>query len=81
MSKHIFSKATIRADQLIALIADRLNGNAARRCVIKQRLYLAMLASEQHHIVAARAAQKRRADAARHCSLCHWRIDYLLHAV
>lgn len=81
MTMRIFSRAAKRADQLITLIADRLNGNATRRQAIKQRLYLAMLAAEQHHIVAARAAQQRRANATRHCSLFHWRIDYLRHAV
>ncbi|MBL0492830.1 hypothetical protein ACEUAY_02235 [Aeromonas veronii] len=81
MTKRILSRAAKRADQFIATIADQLNGNATRRRAIKLRLYLAMLAAEQHHIVAARAAQQRRANATRHCSLFHWRIDYLRHAV
>ncbi|MBL0612288.1 hypothetical protein JD508_18850 [Aeromonas jandaei] len=51
MTKRIFSRAAKRADLLITLIADRLNGNATRRRAIKQRLHLAMLASEQHVVV------------------------------
>lgn len=81
MTMRIFSRAAKRADQLITLIADRLNGNATRRQTIKQRLYLAMLAAEQHHIVAARAAQKRTTGFAKNSALLHWRIDYLRHAV
>ncbi|MCW0507222.1 hypothetical protein [Aeromonas piscicola] len=59
MTKSIFSRAAHRADQIIASIADRFNGNTSRRRALKQRLHLAMLAAEQHHIVAARAAQHR----------------------
>ncbi|MFM5846832.1 hypothetical protein [Aeromonas veronii] len=81
MTMRIFSRAAKRADQFIATIADQLNGNAARRCAIKQRLYLAMLAAEQHHIVAARAAKKHTTGFAKNSALLHWRIDYLRHAV
>ncbi|MFM5581799.1 hypothetical protein ACET6Z_18610 [Aeromonas veronii] len=81
MTMRIFSRAAKRADQLMTLIADRLNGNATRRQAIKQRLYLAMLAAEQHHIVAARAAQKRTTGFAKNSALLHWRIDYHRHAV
>lgn len=59
MTKSIFSRAAHRADQIITSIADRFNGNAGRRRAIRLRLYVAMLAAEQHRIVAARAAQHR----------------------
>ena len=81
MTKSILSRAAKRADQFIATIADQLNGNATRRRAIKLRLYLAMLAAEQHHIVAARAAQKRTTGFTKNSALLHWRIDYLRHAV
>ncbi|MGY3853417.1 hypothetical protein ACW5W8_11425 [Aeromonas aquatilis] len=81
MAKSMLSRAAKRADQIIATIADQLNGNAARRCAIKQRLHVAMLAAEQHHIVAARAAQKRITSFTRHSALLHWRIDYRRNAV
>ena len=41
MMKVTISRAAKRADQIVAAIADRLNGNAARRRTIKQRLHLA----------------------------------------
>ena len=81
MTKRIFSRAAHRADQMIAAIADRLNGNAARRRVIKQRLHIAMMATEQHHIVAARAAQKRIAGITKHGALLHWRAEFHRNAV
>lgn len=55
--KVTISRAAKRADQIVAAIADRLNGNAARRRAIKQRLHLAMMATEQHQLVAALTAQ------------------------
>ncbi|QXB96163.1 hypothetical protein [Aeromonas sp. FDAARGOS 1406] len=76
MTKRIFSRAAKRADQIVAAIADRLNGNAARRRTIKQRLAVAMMATERHQIVAARAAQKRTAGITKHSSLLHWRIQF-----
>lgn len=80
MTKSIFSRAAHRADQVITSIADRFNGNAGRRRALKQRLHLAMLAAEQHHIVAARAAQKRTCIP-KHCALLHWRAEFHRNAV
>lgn len=76
MTRRLFSRAAKRADQIVAAIADRLNGNAARRRAIKQRLHLAMMATERHHIVADRAAQKRTAGITKHSALLHWRIQF-----
>lgn len=79
MTKHIFSRAAKSADQIVAAIADRLNGNAARRRTIKQRLAVAMMATERHQLVAARAAQsaKVRTLTAMKCrALLHWRIQF-----
>ncbi|RQM78038.1 hypothetical protein EHZ47_02500 [Aeromonas jandaei] len=81
MTKRIFSRAAKRADQLITFIADRLNGNATRRRAIKQRLHLAMLASEQHRLVAVRATQQRTAHVPKPNLLLHWRTDYRRNAV
>ena len=84
MTKRIFSRAAKRADQIVAAIADRLNGNAARRRAIKQRLAVAMMATERHHIVAARAAQsaKVRTLTAMKCrALLNWRIQFHRSAV
>ena len=76
MTIRLFSRAAKRADQIVAAIADRLNGNATRRRTIKQRLAVAMMATERHHIVAARAAQKRTTGITKHCALLHWRIQF-----
>lgn len=81
MTNNIFSRAANRADSVIASIADRLNGNAARRRAIKQRLHLAMLATEQHQIVAARAAQLRTTGFTKHGALLHWRAEFHRHSV
>ncbi|WP_324056953.1 hypothetical protein [Aeromonas caviae] len=81
MTQRIFSRAAKRADQIVTAIADRLNGNTARRRAIKQRLHLAMMATEQHHIVAARAAQKRTAGITKHSTLLHWRAEFHRNAV
>ncbi|MCE9935508.1 hypothetical protein [Aeromonas salmonicida] len=75
MTIRLFSRAAKRADQIVTAIADRLNGNAARRRAIKQRLHLAMMATEQHHIVAARAAQKRTAGFTTSNNLLKWRAE------
>ncbi|MEA9440018.1 hypothetical protein VCX45_04775 [Aeromonas caviae] len=75
MTRRLFSRAAKSADQIVAAIADRLNGNAARRRTIKQRLTVAMMATERHHIVAARAAQKRTTGLTKHSAL-HWRIQF-----
>ena len=80
MMKVTISRAAKRADQIVAAIADRLNGNAARRRAIKQRLHVAMMQTEQHHIVAARAAQKRT-GIPKHCALLHWRAEFHRNAV
>ena len=79
MTRRLFSRAAKSADQIVAAIADRLNGNAARRRTIKQRLTVAMMATERHHIVAARAAQsaKVRTLTAMKCrALLHWRAEF-----
>ncbi|BBQ53997.1 hypothetical protein WP2S18C03_30780 [Aeromonas veronii] len=81
MTRRLFSRAAKSADQIVAAIADRLNGNAARRRTIKQRLTVAMMATERHHIVAARAAQKRTAGITKHSALLHWRIQFHRSAV
>lgn len=75
MTKRIFSRAAKRADQIVAAIADRLNGNAARRRTIKQRLAVAMMATERHQIVAARAAQKRTTGLTTSNNLLKWRAE------
>ena len=81
MMKVTISRAAKRADQIVAAIADRLNGNAARRRAIKQRLHLAMLATERHQIVAARAAQVRTTGITKHGALLHWRAEFHRNAV
>ncbi|MFM1691769.1 hypothetical protein [Aeromonas salmonicida] len=81
MTQNIFSRAANRADKVIASIADRLNGNAARRRAIKQRLHVAMMQTEQHHIVAARAAQLRATGFTKHSALLHWRAEFHRNAV
>lgn len=84
MTKRIFSRAAKRADQIVIAIADRLNGNTARRRAIKQRLHVAMLATEQHQLVAARAAQsaKLRTLTAMKCrALLHWRAEFHRNAI
>ena len=81
MMKVTISRAAKRADQIVAAIADRLNGNAARRRTIKQRLAVAMMATERHQIVAARAAQKRTAGITKHSALLHWRAEFHRNAI
>ena len=81
MMKVTISRAAKRADQIVAAIADRLNGNAARRRTIKQRLTVAMMATERHHIVAARAAQKRTTGITKHSALLHWRAEFHRNAI
>ncbi|MFH7526510.1 hypothetical protein AB2J22_13340 [Aeromonas sp. A5] len=76
MTQNIFSRAAQRADQIIFAIADKLNGNAARRRAIRQRLHVAMLATERYPIVAARAAQRRTAGFTKHSALLHWRAEF-----
>ena len=80
MTQNIFSRAAHRADQILFAIADKLNGNAARRRTIKQRLTVAMMATEQHRIVAARAAQRRTTGFTKHSTL-HWRAEFHRNAV
>ncbi|TNI35698.1 hypothetical protein [Aeromonas veronii] len=81
MTKNIFSRAAHRADQILFAIADKFNGNEARRRAIRQRLHVAMLASEQHRIVAARAAQRRTTGFTKHSALIHWRMQFHRSAV
>lgn len=84
MTRRLFSRAAKRADQIVAAIADRLNGNAARRRAIKQRLAVAMMATERHHIVAARTAQsaKVRTMTAMKCrALLNWRAEFHRNAI
>ncbi len=84
MTRRLFSRAAKRADQIVAAIADRLNGNAARRRTIKQRLAVAMMATERHQIVAARAAQpaKVRTLTAMKCrALLNWRAEFHRNAI
>ena len=81
MTKSILSRAAKSADQFIFAIADKFNGNAARRRAIRQRLHVAMLASEQHRIVAARAAQRRTTGFTKHSALLHWRAEFHRNAV
>ena len=81
MMKVTISRAAKRADQIVAAIADRLNGNAARSRAIKQRLHLAMMATDRHQIVAARAAQKRTAGITKYGALLHWRAEFHRNAV
>lgn len=75
MTKSIFSRAAHRADQILFAIADKLNGNLTRRRAIKQRLHLAMMATERHQIVAARAAQKRTTGLTTSNNLLKWRAE------
>lgn len=81
MTRRLFSRAAHRADQILFAIADKFNGNAARRRAIKQRLHLAMMQTEQHRIVAARAAQKRTAGITKHSALLHWRAEFHRNAI
>lgn len=81
MTKSIFSRAAHHADQILFAIADKFNGNAARRRIIKQRLTVAMMATEQHRIVAARAAQRRTTGFTKHSALLHWRAEFHRNAV
>lgn len=84
MTRRLFSRAAKRADQIVTAIADRLNGNAARRRAIKQRLAVAMMATERHQLVAARAAQsaKVRTLTAMKCrALLHWRAEFHRNAI
>lgn len=69
------ARAAQQADQIIYSIVDNLSGNAARRRTIKQRLMVAMLATERHSIVAARAANKLTAKAPKMAALLHWRAE------
>ena len=84
MTRRLFSRAAKSADQIVAAIADRLNGNATRRRTIKQRLTVAMMATDRHQLVAARAAQsaKVRTLTAMKCrALLHWRMQFHRSAV
>ncbi|EPX9362336.1 TPA: hypothetical protein ACSCX2_000129 [Aeromonas veronii] len=75
MTRRLFSRAAKSADQILFAIADKFNGNAARRRTIKQRLTVAMMQTEQHRIVAARAAQKRTTGLTTSNNLLKWRAE------
>lgn len=84
MTRRLFSRAAHRADQILFAIADKFNGNAARRRAIKQRLTVAMMQTERHPLVAARAEQasKARAIAAIKCKTAiHWRAEFHRNAI
>lgn len=81
MTKSIFSRAAHHADQILFAITDKFNGNAARRRAIKQRLTVAMMQTEQHRIVAARAAQRRTTVFTKHSALLHWRAEFHRNAI
>ena len=68
MTIRLFSRAAKRADQIVAAIA-------ARRRTIKQRLAVAMMATERHQIVAARAAKKRTTGLTTSNNLLKWRAE------
>ena len=68
-------------NKMLIRLADMLNGNAKRRRTIKQRLVVAMMQTEQHHIVAARAAQLRTTGLTKHSALLHWRAEFHRNAV
>ena len=78
MTRRLFSRAAHRADQILFAIADKFNGNAARRRAIKQRLHLAMMAAERYQLVAARARQHCHAKGNH---LLHWRTEFHRNAV
>ncbi|MGL5293327.1 MAG: hypothetical protein ACRC9V_06120 [Aeromonas sp.] len=63
-------------NKMLIKLADMLNGNARRRQNIKQRLVVAMMQTERHTIVAARAAKLRTAGVAKRKSLLHWRAEF-----
>lgn len=81
MTRRLFSRAAKSADQILFAIADKFNGNAARRRTIKQRLTVAMMQTERHRIVAARAAQRRTTGLTKHSALLHWRAEFHRNAV
>lgn len=81
MTKSIFSRAAHHADQILFAIADKFNGNAARRRAIKQRLTVAMMQTERHRIVAARAAQRRTTGFTKHGAILHWRAEFHRNAI
>lgn len=68
-------------NKMLIKLADMLNGNAKRRRAIKQRLVFAMMQTEQHRIVAARAAQRRTTGFTKHSALLHWRAEFHRNAV
>lgn len=81
MTRRLFSRAAHHADQILFAIADKFNGNAARRRTIKQRLTVAMMATERHHIVAARAAQRRTTGLTTSNNLLKWRAEFHRNAI
>lgn len=68
-------------NKMLIKLADKLNGNAKRRQNIKQRLVVAMMQTERHTIVAARAAKLRTAGLTKRKSLLHWRAELHRNAI
>ena len=68
-------------NKILIKLADMLNGNAERRKTIKMRLVVAMMQTEHHAIVAARAVQLRTTGFTKHSALLHWRAEFHRNAV
>lgn len=52
--KSTLKQLAVSADAVLMRIADQFNGNAKRRAAIKQKMTVAMMATEGHKITAAR---------------------------
>lgn len=68
-------------NKMLIKLADMLNGNAKRRRTIKRRLVIAMMQTERHTIVAARAARLRTTGFTKYSALLHWRAEFHRNAV
>lgn len=68
-------------NKMLIKLADMLNGNAKRRRTIKQRLVVAMMQTERHTIVSARAVQLRTTGLTKYSALLHWRAEFHRNAV
>jgi len=62
-------------------MAESIFSRAAQRADHILMSIAAMLAAEQHHIVAARAAQRRTTGFTKHSALLHWRAEFHRNAV
>ncbi|MGL5041358.1 MAG: hypothetical protein ACRC6D_14920 [Aeromonas sp.] len=71
----------LASKQGLIKLADHLSGDAVRRQIIKQRLIVAMLAAEDHRIVAARAAKLRDITIQPCRTAIHWRAAFHRHAI